>query len=368
MIRITLLTFLFALPLHGQSVVTHPESIESLAAKWEWAMDKGGGDSYWIGYRISKLMHPRSYYGMFNTSHTETSKSLYALIGEPEKGDGSLEEFNLGRHFNGRGTIHFEGRGDGGAQELVLKEIAVLVNYHRGNPVDVFASNMSLEFDLQGIPLYWLDHENPLDGVAMLRTVYDATRHTDTKEDLVTVLGLHGQYAEVEQFAREILTSKLPSDVRERAAFVMGQQHTETALATLKKVIRTDQSEDVKEHAVYAISQMSIEAAQELLIDLARNEKNEEVRKKAIYGLGQKASRKALDVLEETIYDEAEEEVQKHAVYALAQFDAEDALPRLIEIANTHQSREVRKGAIYMLGDIGTDEAVEALIEIVERY
>jgi len=368
MIRITLLTLLFALPLNAQSLVKHPAPTEPLTTKWEWAMDKGGDDSYWIGYRINKLMHPRSFYGMFKRSDMNKSKSLYALIGESDKVDDSLDELSQSWRFNGRGTIHVRGKGSDGTQELVLKEIAVLVNYHRGRPVDVFASNMSLEFDLQGSPLYWLDHEEPLDGVAMLRKVYDTTQHTDTKEDLVTVLGLHGQYPEVEQFAAEILSSNLHADVRERAAFVMGQQDTETALATLKDVIRNDDSEEVQEHAVYAVSEMSLEEAQDLLIDLARNEKNAEVRKKAIYGLGQKASKKALDALEETIYDEADEEVQKHAVYALAQFDSDAALPRLIEIANSHQSREVRKGAIYMLGDIGTDEAVEALIEIVEGH
>ena len=368
MIRITLLTLLFALPLNAQSLVKHPSPTESLDAKWEWAMDKGGDDSFWIGYRINKLMHPRSFYGMFKRSSMNESKSLYALIGEPDKVDESLEEFSLGKYFNGRGTVHFSGKGSDGTQELVLKEIAVLVNYHRGRPVDIFASNMSLEFDLHGGPLYWLDHETPLDGVAMLKEVYASTRHSDTKEELVTVLGLHGQYAEVEQFATEILTSNLQADIRERAAFVVGQQNTETALATLEEVIRSDESDDVQEHAVYAVSQMPLEASQDLLIDLARTEKNTEVRKKAIYGLGQKASQKALDALEETIFDEADEEVQKHAVYALAQLDSDAALPRLIQIANTHQSREVRKGAIYMLGDIGTDEAVEALIEIVERH
>ena len=367
MIRVALLTFLFCLPLQAQPVLKHPNPDTELVDKWAWAHEEGSSGSYWVGYRFNKLMGRRVYYGSFWKDNMDPANSLYTLIGEPEKVDATLIGIRRGWQFRGNGVVRFDSKEKDGVQEKVLKEVAVLVLYNRGVPVQVAASNMSLEFKLDGDRLYWLDHVRPEESIALLTDIFKDVEFYGAQEDLVTVLGVHGQHPDVEQFATNILNSKLPSDVRERATSVLGQQNTETALATLRRVIREDASEDVQEHAVYAVSEMPTESALDLLIDIARNEKNEGIRKKAIYGLGHKASRKALAALEETIYDEADEEVQKHAVYALAHFETDAALSRLIDIANNHTSREVRKSAIYMLGDIGTEQAVEALIEIVEN-
>ena len=365
--RFILLTFVLCIPLQAQPVVHHNEASGALQAKWDWVQQEGGNETFWAGYRIEKLMGRRAFYGSSVRSGFKKEHSLYALIGEQEKFDEILNDVHLDWRFNGQGFFQFTDKGEGGMRELILKEIAILIQYEDGIPTQVIASNMSMEFRPEGTTVYWVDRAEKDESIGLLIKLYNQIDQNNEKEDALYILGLHGAHLEIERFATGILQNSPDSDIRERAAFILGQQNSASALATLRTTIRNDSSKDVQEKAVYALSQMSLPAAQDLLIDLARNEANAEVRKKAIHGLGQRASQKALEALEESIYNEADADVQKHAVYALAQFDSETALPALIDIANNHASADVRKSAIYMLGDIGNEEAVEALIEIVEK-
>ena len=367
MMRISILLCLLSMPLRAQTVFHYSGAEKNLTGKLTWAQQEGGSTTYWAGYRIDALMGRRAFYGSFRGARIEKVHSLYALIGEPEKYDALLSNVHLGWHFNGQGTIQLNDDDHEGPHDLMLKEIGILMLFDAGVPVWVKAGNMSMEFELDGHNLYWLNHVDQAESIAQLKDIYNKIRDDDEKEDLITLLGMHGTHPDIEQFVTGVLQGDQHPDIRERAAFVIGKQNTKTALNTLHKSIRNDSSEDVREHAVYAVSQMSLPDAQDLLIDLAKNEGDKEIRKKAIYGLGQKASRKALELLEETVHDEIDADVQKHAVYALAQFDPDTALPRLIDIAKNHSHPKVRKSAIYMLGNIGNDQAVDALIELVER-
>lgn len=370
MIRLTLLCTLFLLycvPSFAQPIVHYSKASEPFIDKWEGSLEQGDNKTFWIGYRIDKLMERRSFYGSFKQAQFEQNRSLYALIGEPERFDDTLKEAHWGFRFNGQGTFHFKGKNDDGVNEFVLKELAVLVKFDEGRPVEVKASNMSLEVDLEERSLHWLDHAELQESISILKRVFSELERRDSKGDLTAIVGFHGVHPEAERFLTQVLEQNKHVNIREQAAYALGQQNTASALNTLQKVIQTDASVDVKEKAVYALSQMPSDNAFDILIDLARNEPDVDIRKTAIYGIGQRASKKALAALEETIYDEADAAVQKHAVYALTQFDDETAVPLLIDIAQNHPGPQVRKSAIYMLGDIGNAEAVEALIAIVEN-
>lgn len=367
MSRITLLICFVCLPLKAQSIVHYSGADDAIEAQWEWALQEGGNDTFWIGYRIERLMGRRAFYGSFRGGRIEKENSLYALIDEADNFDAVLNDIRLGWHYKGNRAIRFHGDNKDEKREFILKEIGILIKYERGDLVEVQAGNMSMEFDLEGHTLFWLDRTNHENSITLLQEFVEQIADRDGQEDLVGLVGMHGKHPLVEQFAISILQNSAHPDLREQAAFVLGGQNTETALTALRNTIRNDESEDVQEHAIYALSQMSFPGAQDLLIELARNEPSKELRKKAIYGLGQIASRTALKFLEETIHDEGDAEVQNYAVHALAQFDPDTALPRLIKIANNHTHPKVRKSAIYMLGEIGNEEAVEALIEIVEN-
>ena len=341
----------------------------SLESRWQWALDTADEPSFWIAYRINRLMHPRSFYGMYLHGDINREQSMYALIGEPEKFDVALGKTRVGWNFRGDGFFQFGGH-DEDPEGQVLKEIAILALYKRGvkEPVNFAVTNMSMEVNFENVPVYWLDHAATQESFDHLTAVYPMLMAEDVKERIIRAIGIHRRATGITPFLSSIVSRSEPLDVRESAVTWLGQQNTQEALDILSRVIEDDPSLDVREHAVYAISTMTLTGAVDLLIDLARNEKNRALREKAIYGLGQQASTRALDTLEETVYNEADTEVQKQAVYALTQFEMDVAVPKLIEIAHNHPNVKVRKQAIFWLGDTADERAVEALIEMVERY
>ena len=365
MIRSLVFSFLVCTSVSAQTVVPHPDLSEVLERKWQWAEEHNG--TYWIGYRMDKLMARRAFYGTFRAAATsQPEQSLFALIGEPHKYDVALNDLHRGWRFNGISFIHLDDGQEDDVHTYVLKEVAILMKYVDGKPVQIRASNMSLSVDFDSSTLYWLDYAKKEESIAMLKDLFSEL-NDDAKEDLVTVLAIHGPHPEVEQFLTQVVQHNAHSDVREQAAFALGQQDTETGLAVLQQVIQADPSTDVREKAIFAISNMTVPAAQETLIKLARHEPMKKLRKHAIFALGQKASRKGLAVLQKAIYNDADSAIQAHAVHALAQFDTDTVVPLLIDIAHNHSSAKVRKRAIFTLGEIGNEEAVEALIDIVEN-
>ena len=361
-------------PLAAQST-THYEGqhADPLAMKWEWAVEngkQGNAEGFWIGYRIDRLMERRSFIGSFSKSRISRDQSMYALIGEPERFDESLLEIHTDWSFRGNSTFRFTDEDDGVFEhEKILKEVALLLFFEPGDSrADrVKISSMSLSVDLEDRPLLWLDHAGAKESVDLLLELYPGLQTEDVKEDIIAAVGMHETQETSVPFLIDILKGPEGTEIRETAAFWLGQQESTEGLRVLEDVAQKDRSTDVREKAVFAISQMAMPEATDVLIGLARTSSSREIRKDAIFWLAQKASEKALETIEESIQNEDDAKVQEHAVFALSQFDADIAVPRLIDIAYNHPSLNVRKKAIFWLGDSGDDRALEALIEIVER-
>lgn len=356
-------------PAAARQVIRHPNPSASLAERHEWAMNQGrqaARDGYWVGYSIDKLMRERSFIGSYNSARWNRGRSLYAVLGEPEKAELMTE--GLGGNLTIQGNQVFHGKENHEEHRLLLKEIGILLKYENGSarPSDMIVSNLSLEVDLEGRPLYWLGDAGQEASIEHLTTLYPGVGDEDVREDLLVGIGIHEAKEPVLDFMKEVLDAEKNEDLQEAAVFWIGQQDHPYGLKMLEEVVASRRPLDVREHAVFSISQMSMPEAVDVLIDLARNEPNLEIRKKAIFWLGQKASRRAVETLEDVLADEADVEVQKHAVFALSQLPADEAVPRLIDIARHHESVDVRKQAIFWLGDSGDPRAIDFLVEIVK--
>ncbi len=338
----------------AQPVVHLPEAqrTDAFADRWQWAGDTGRREappSYWIGYSVDMLMDARSFIGSFSSERSDKatlSRLLYGREIEPIA----------------------EAEWDRAASVKVLKEVAFLVRYEgrRVTPVAIEVSNLSLVFDLDGAPLYWIGKTPHDESVALLRTLYEAAAGEETKESAITAIAIHRDRPGVLDFLIEVATDA-SEPLREKAVFWLGQQTDPRALQTIERIMRGDASMEVREQAVFALSQMDTPAATDLLIATARTEKSNPVRKKAVFWLGQKASQRVAEVLEDILVDEDDAEVQKQALFALQQMPESEGLPVLIRTARTHPSVEVRKHAIFLLGDSDDPRALETLIELAGK-
>ena len=335
----------------AQEVVYHPDPSAALAQKWQWAADQAQDDDfrrgYWVGYSIERLMGEYSFMGSWSSGRQRIT--LHEVL------YGEKPEFD---YRNRR-------RGDRKTERKVLKEVALLFEFGRGGqePREVDVTNVSGHIDFDGRPLIWLGAAGDDESLDFVQRQFDRSGSEELKEDLVMAMGIHDATGRVVPLLSDILTGNEPDEVRESAAFWLGQQDDDAALDVLRRTARNDRSHDVREQAVFGLSQMDGYDATEALIDLARNGPRD-IRKDAIFWLGQKASDRAVEALGDMVQDDEDTEVQKQAVFAISQLDADQGVPLLIEIATTHPKARVRKDAIFWLGQSEDPRALEALIDL----
>lgn len=369
--KVLLLVLACALPQQGiaQKVTVHPDENEQLTARVNWAHGEANGrDGYWVGYHITKFMRPNVWMGSIGGKNWGRRKSLYALIGQEGREEELPDELKENLGFSMRGTMHF-GKDKRVSDVRIARDIGILMYFkHNGEgPADVYLSNMSLGVDLDNKPLFWLGKADGESSVLMLQDMYHAAARKGIKSDLLGVISMHDNKARRLEFLTGILQDEPGADLREDAAFWVGQLDMPEGLALLQEVIATDASVDVREHAVFSLSEMSSPEALEALIELAEHGKPKAIRKKAIFWLSQHASKNAIQVIEEIVMDDKDLAIQEQAVFALSQFPPNESVPRLIEIAENHHSVDVRKKAIFWLGDSGDPRAVDALVSLARR-
>lgn len=420
----------------SQQVFKHPNPADKLESRWDWALKEARNnkfkDGFWIGYSIQKLMGVNSFMGTIK-SHRESDEIKLEEIIFGKKTSKKISDEETIKQAAEKALKRIIDPHSG--EEKVIKEVAILFQFDKKPDPEyierVKVSNLSLYVDLENLPLVWLGKAEDNQSVPLLEKLYHNASSEDVKEKMVTAVGVHEPSDLTVSFLEKILKGNDPDDVREKAAFWMGQQDTkralkillktaqkdrseevrkkavfgisqiniegatealihlvekaddeeirekaifwlgqregEKALKFLVKIAKSDPSSDIREKAVFAISQMKSDKAIEQLIDLAYHAERKNVRKKAIFWLGQKASKKAVAALEKVVNDNSDVEVQKQAVFALTQLPDDRGVPLLIKIAKTHPSREVRKKAIFWLGQSDDPRALDALVEIVGK-
>jgi hypothetical protein len=330
----------------------------SLTGRWDWAKSeagaKGAPKGCWVGYSIERTMGERSLIGSFYSDELRNKPSLRALLTGVEADD-----------LSGFGGGH-----DGKSEKMVKKEVGILLHIADGRSTkidDMKVSNLSLRVDLDGDPLLWLGAAGYEESVTFLDARSREASTTDARKQFVMAIGLHDESKKAVDFLRRTLLGSGDADLREDAAFWLGQTGNDEARAVLSDVAWKDASEEVREKCVFSLSQMESEAALDDLIAIAKGHKDVGTRKHSAFWIGQMASEKAVGALKDLAYNDAVTEVQQNAIFALTQIGGNGgSVDELIKIARTHPNPKIRKDAIFWLGQSEDPKAVEALVEMVK--
>lgn len=375
-----LLIAVFPLFFFSSQVFHRPKYLDKLQEQWDWAIKEAGKQrltaGFWIGYSIKRLMGEYSYIGSIGRS---TFSGTYPL---PPSWKGKiLGEIIYGRDFSiilsdeeqvqlaaKRALAELDRRGK--SQRKVWKDVAILFKFGSSLskvPETMRLSNITLSFDLEGLPLLWLDKAEDEQSISFLSNLYKSSITEGIKKKIISAIGFHMSSELVVPFLEKILKGSEPETLRGRAASELGDQDSERAVKILHQTAKSDRSFYVRKKAVYGLEDIDLPGATDALIDIIRNSKNREIRKKAISCLADKASKKAAATLEDIAYEDDDTEVQKRAVYALEDLPDNQGIPFLIKIAKTHPKLVIRKRAIYCLGDSDDPRAFKALIEILQK-
>ena len=355
----------------AQPVIHTPDTSKPLNDRWSWALaeakTKQLGKSFWIGYSIDRLMGERSYIGSFYSDMRRNTPTLGELL-TGMKPDDRIDDRTSHGFSSMDGNFSFDDEDK--PERKVIKEVGILVHVSDtdGNHIDELkVSNLSLHVDLEDAPLLWLGSADHPQSVSFLESIFSESKLREVKKHLIMAIGLHDESKNAISFLQRTLQGSENSEVREEAAFWLGQTDTDEARKTLLETVQSDESARVREKAVFALSQMRGEESTDALITIAKSHRDRETRKKAAFWLGQKASEKAVGALKELAYKDEDTEVQKSALFALTQIHGGDSVTELIKIARTHPNPKIRKQAIFWLGQSEDPKALDALIEIIRR-
>jgi HEAT repeats len=223
--------------------------------------------------------------------------------------------------------------------------------------------------DVGGLTLYWLGEVPAAESITMLeKLVKDFARDPDEEraQHAISAIAMHGD-ASADAALDRLVAKGNPEEVRQHAAFWLGDMRGHHGLETLRRLVREDASEDLLEQVVFAISESKDPEAQPELIRLARSDARAEVRSKALFWLAQSAGKKVGSVITDAMDQDPDTDVKKKAVFALTQMPEDEGVPLLIQVAKTNRNPVVRKKAIFWLGQSEDSRALDYIESILTK-
>ena len=155
--------------------------------------------------------------------------------------------------------------------------------------------------------------------------------------------------------------SDAEADVREQAAWALGMIEDESAVDALTQVL-SDPDEDVREQAVWALGMIESEAAAAPLM-IALGDSNAQIRSQAAWSLGMIEEASAVDALAGALQD-TDPEVREQAAWALGMIEDAGAVSALGTALGDSESA-VREQAAWSLGMIEDAAGVDPLVAVL---
>jgi HEAT repeat protein len=149
-------------------------------------------------------------------------------------------------------------------------------------------------------------------------------------------------------------------DLREEAAFWLGQVRIGEARDTLAELMFEDPDPEMRGKAAFSIAQSEAPDRAGLLIRQGREDPVAEVRGEAWFWLAESGTADAESVLFEALRAEADQEVREDIVFALSQLPDERAVASLVRIVqDAGMAHELREQALFWLVESDAEEAYE---------
>jgi hypothetical protein len=241
--------------------------------------------------------------------------------------------------------------------------LMVLIRVEGGQVTQLRVTSPDCKLDAGGLRFVWIDKVPPAASVAWLKTQV-AGAHPDRA---ISAIALH-EGAVADQALDELTTANQPDNIREKAAFWLGNARGAHGITVLKRMLANDPSDKVRERVVFALSQSKEPEGLATVIEAARSDKSAHVRGQALFWLGQKAGNKqAAEVINNAAKTDPDRAVKEKAVFALSQLPKDEGVPLLIQLARDNADPNVRKKAVFWLGQSKDPRALEFFTQVLKQ-
>jgi HEAT repeat protein len=213
--------------------------------------------------------------------------------------------------------------------------------------------------------VFWLSQVPGSTG--LLEEILKGSGDENIKEKALFSLSQQSE-PRAQQALRDFATRETEnSDLREKAIFWLGQNHSKDNTEFLRTLYSRLTNEDLKEKILFSLSQQKGAGNEQWLMNIAVNPKEGiELRKKALFWAGQ--SGVAISEIAQ-LYDRmGDSEMREAIIFALSQRQSDrTAIDKLFDIAKNEKDPELRKKAIFWLGQSHDPRVQQFLMDLINR-
>src|SRR5712671_6527831 len=213
--------------------------------------------------------------------------------------------------------------------------------------------------------VFWLSQVPGSTG--LLEEILKGSGDENIKEKALFSLSQQNE-SRAQQALRDFATRETEnSDLREKAIFWLGQNHSKDNTEFLRTLYSRLTNEDLKEKILFSLSQQKGAGNEQWLMNIAVNSKEDiELRKKALFWAGQSG----VPISEiAQLYDRmSDSEMREAIIFALSQRQSDrTAIDKLFDIAKNEKDPELRKKAIFWLGQSHDPRVQQFLLDLINR-
>ncbi len=214
--------------------------------------------------------------------------------------------------------------------------------------------------------VFWLSQVGTDKAVVALDSILRQSKDRALQEKAVFALSQHGSTRALQAIRAYAERSDVPSDLREKAIFWIGQSGGKENEAFLRGLYGRLKEPELKNKVLFSISQAGGAENSRWLLGVARDATQpKEVRKQALFWAGQADAPIAdLTALYASIPDR---EMREQLIFVYSQSDQPAAADKLLDIAKHDTDPELRKKALFWLGQSDDPRAAKALQDIIEQ-
>jgi HEAT repeat protein len=214
--------------------------------------------------------------------------------------------------------------------------------------------------------VFWLSQVGSDKAVVALDSILRQSKDRALQEKAVFALSQHGSDRALQAIRSYAERPDVPSDLREKAIFWIGQTGGKENEAFLRTLYGRLKEPELKDKVLFSISQAGGQDNARWLLGVARDATQpKDVRKQALFWAGQ-ADAPIADLA--NLYNAiTDREMREQLIFVYSQRDEPAAVDKLLDIARRDPDPELRKKALFWLGQSDDPRAAKALQDIIEQ-
>ncbi len=220
------------------------------------------------------------------------------------------------------------------------------------------------EPELRTQAVFWLSQVEDPKVVGILDSIATHPGDESVRERALFSLSQQSDSRGLDALRHAAESEDMPSELREKAVFWIGQSGSASAATYLKDLFARTKNDEIKEKILFGVSQHGGEG--DWLLGIGADDKvSKDVRKKAVFwasqgdvGIGRFVG----------LYDRTtDQDIREQVIFALSQRNDSAAVDALMHIAKTDKDQELRKKAVFWLGQSSDPRAAKFLQELIDQ-